>query len=678
MDKNPQVPTVEKKVMEKLGFLTLPTEITRSRRVFAYYLPVACVAIALFLSTVGRSYLSITPFSLFYAAVALAGWYGGLGPALVALVGSIGVISYFILPPYTAFSLGFSDLFNLCIFGIIAFFIVVLIETRRRSTEALREQRELLRVTLASIGDGVIVTDTNEKIVYMNGIAESLTGYSSKEARGRLFTEVFKAINEDTRRPIENIVKKVLFRKAISSFASHVILVDKNSERRIIDDSAAPIFDTTDVIIGVVVVFRDVTEKREEEVRERFLTSVNKKLLSSMDYHETLKSVARLAVPHIADWCAIDVLDEAGRLERLAITHIDSAKVKLARDLQYKFPPDPNAKTGVYHVIKTGKADFYPTITDEMIAQTIKNPEQLRLIRQLGISSAITVPLKVHGKSFGAITFVYAESHKHYDTKDFVFAEELASRAAIIIHNVQLYQQAQKAIASRDQFLSIASHELKTPLTSMILQIQRLLRNIKQQSLATFSFEKMMKMLESVEVQSMRLSQLINDLLNVSLISGGRLELQYEEVDVTTTVRELISRFDEELREKMYKVNITGEKELKILADRLRLEQVIANLVTNAIKYGAGKPIDISIGKKETDAEIIVTDHGIGIPAEQQKSIFNLFERGENAPDNKGFGIGLYIANRIALAHGGKISVESKPNRGSTFILEVPLQPRKS
>lgn len=232
-------------------------------------------------------------------------------------------------------------------------------------------------------------------------------------------------------------------------------------------------------------------------------------------------------------------------------------------------------------------------------------------------------------------------------------------------------------IRSRDEFLSIASHELKTPLTSMLLQTQHALHSIKNVSMAHFSIESLLKMLETVESQTKRLSRMINDLLNVSLITTGNLNLEYEDVHLNTLVGGVIEEFSNRLKRDNIQISFHEEDVIEGSWDRLRLEQAITNLLSNAIRYGEDKPIDVVIKKYYSNVRISVTDHGIGINKSTQKKIFDLFERGVSQDTYKGLGVGLFITRQIVNAHHGELSVSSREGHGSTFMIELPLRPEK-
>ncbi|HEX8922194.1 MAG TPA: PAS domain S-box protein, partial [Pyrinomonadaceae bacterium] len=272
-------------------------------------------------------------------------------------------------------------------------------------------------------------------------------------------------------------------------------------------------------------------EAEDAERRAHYLGEASRVLASTLDYQKTLAQVAQLSVPDLADWCAIDMVGEGGALVRLAVAHTDPAKIEWASELQKRYPVDMNAPQGVPNVLRTGVSELYSDIRDEMLVAAAIDEEHLRIMREIGFTSAMVVPLNVHGRTLGAITFVTAESGRRYGQSDLAFAEDLARRAATAIDNARLYREAQDARRSaeeasrlKDEFLATVSHELRTPLTAM-LGWAHLLRvgHLDEQSSKNA--------IETIERNARSQSQLIDDLLDVSRIITGKLRLDVRQID---------------------------------------------------------------------------------------------------------------------------------------------------
>jgi len=261
---------------------------------------------------------------------------------------------------------------------------------------------------------------------------------------------------------------------------------------------------------------------------------------------------------------------------------------------------------------------------------------------------------------------------RHYTEQDMTFVEELAGRAALAVDNARLYQQAERAVAARDEFVAMATHELRTPLSALDLQLQQLQRQVKQQSL---SLEHLGQGVEKVRQHAQRLSHLLARLLDVSSISKGLLELNYELVDLAELVRELVARYEEMLAAVGCSVQVNASLPVVGKVDRLSLEQVLTNLLTNAMKYAPGKPLELEVRQEAQQALVSVKDHGPGIARETLERIFHRFERASGRHHRESLGLGLYIARQIARAHGGELVVESHLGQGTRFTLRLPTAP---
>jgi PAS domain S-box-containing protein len=569
------------------------------------------------------------------------------------------------------------------------------------SEEGSDKESLRLRAMLASISDGVIAVDLDGCIIFMNAVAEKLTGWQQVDALEQQIEQVFHIKNEKTRAIAPNPLEKVLREGIVQGLANHTILVARDGTERPIDDSGAPIQDENGRAIGAILVFRDITERkltelqnanllereqqarreaeaardaaRAAEVRLTFLAEASRILATSLGYETTLQTVAKLAVPQIADWCAVDLLSDDGSLARLAVEHVDPAKVEWARELQRRNPPDPDSPSGAYGVLRSGKPIFYPQITDEMLVAAAPDSAALELARAIGFSSVITVPLVARGQTFGVLTLVAAESKKNYGAGDVALAEELARRAAVAIDNAKLYQQAQEAIKARDQFLSVASHELRSPLTALRTNAQLIQRRVSATGQVSEKDHQALKMLVS---QTRRLNDMVSAMLDLSRIETGQLSLNKAAVDICALTQQVVGEMRMMLEGRQLDLTMPG-RALIVDGDALRLQQVLLNLLHNADRYDpSGGEIKVVVQEIEGRACLSVIDRGIGIPGAAQARLFQHFYRAPNASTvhATGMGIGLYVVKEIVVLHGGEVSVDSQEGEGSTFTVCLPLE----
>jgi PAS domain S-box-containing protein len=427
-------------------------------------------------------------------------------------------------------------------------------------------------------------------------------------------------------------------------------------------------------IIGTV---SDITDKKVSDERLKFLSDAGALLSSSLDYTLTLKHLAELTVQTLADWCAIDMIEPSSLLPRsLAVAHLDPIKLKWAQEFSRKYPPNWDAQNGAPNVLRTGKSELYPDIPDAMLKLSAVDEDHYKLIMALGIKSAIIVPLKARGKILGVITLIGAESGRRYTQADLKFAEELADRAAIAIDNSRLYLESLQAVKVREDFLSIASHELRTPLTGLSLQLQMLQRMlVKNKKNQNFDPNLAVQKTEVSVKQAKQLGALIDNLLDVTRISSGKVELEKENLDLGELVKESYTRLLEVARAAKSEISLNVHEKIDMYADKLKIHQAITNLISNAIKYGASNPIFIDVKKNKNMAQVIVRDQGIGIAEKDRRRIFDRFERATAHQNISGLGLGLYITEQIAEAHGGTINLKSEFGAGSEFIFELPMNP---
>lgn len=401
--------------------------------------------------------------------------------------------------------------------------------------------------------------------------------------------------------------------------------------------------------------------------RALFLSQASAILGASLVIDDTLRNVAKAAVPDVADWCGVELVGEDGMLRQVAVAHVDPAKVSLAKELRERYPTPQDAPTGAPNVIRSGKSELYTEIPDALLEQGARDAEHLRLLRELGLRSAMIVPISDRGRPVGAISFITAESSARYTTDDLQMAEQLGERASVAIANARLYEQATAAIRLRDDFVSIAGHELRTPLATLSLQMEALLQIKDDTSIAEIRHRG-----TKLAKQVARMSSLADQLLDVSQLSTKRLELAHEHFDLGALAREIVARIVEEVPDARISID-AGEVVGRW--DQARIDQIVTNLVTNALKYGDGKPVSVRVDGNPTDAILTVADQGIGIAAEHQVRIFERFERAVSPRRFGGLGLGLWIVKQLVDAHGGSIGVASTPETGTTFTVMLPRQP---
>ncbi len=446
----------------------------------------------------------------------------------------------------------------------------------------------------------------------------------------------------------------------------------------------------TDKRAFVLAVVRDISdrhqaeEERIERVREQvareesaaaqrrleMLAEASRLLDASLDYEKTLQEVARVAVRTLADWCAVHLVEPDGSMRWLAVAHGDPAKEALARDLQQRYP----ATGGVTRVLRNGVSEVYTSEqSDSDRAARAHDARHLHMLRELDSRAVMIVPLTARGKMLGAVSLISTRPGRSYDATDLAIAEELARRCGQAIENARLHQEAQAAVKARDRFVSIASHELRTPIARVKGYAEMVLAAHTDGDLTD---EMLKRSLTRIDSASDRLTGLVRDLLDVSKISAGNLPLRVRRVDVTDLVREVVGRYQEQLSGSgMLLLDIVGTPR-PVSADPERIEQVLTNLLENAVKYSPdGADLRVRVQPKARGVLLEVQDHGIGLPAEAAERIFDPFSRAANAEHRQitGMGLGLYICRNIVEQHHGRIWARSSgEGSGTTMSVWLP------
>jgi PAS domain S-box-containing protein len=406
-------------------------------------------------------------------------------------------------------------------------------------------------------------------------------------------------------------------------------------------------------ILGTGAVVVDVSEGKRAERSLKFLLEASRALSASLDFQETLRQVAALPVPALADHAAVYVEEPQGAVRRRATAHA----------------VEENGADTLFDQLAGARAlaieEVLQTRTQRLGSTAAAGPGATR--------SLMTLPLVRREQAFGVLCLVNRPG-RVYEPRDLEVADVLAHRASVALENARLYAAQRQAVRLRDDFISVASHELKTPLTALRLQVDGYLRLLGRG--VAVQPAQLGKLASDLDYSVGRLDRLVEDLLDFSRISSGRLDLRIELVDLAEVVREIAERFAPQLAEARCFLGLQPGGPLVGDWDRLRLEQITANLLSNAVKYGAGAPIEVEVAGDDERATLRVRDHGIGIAAEDQGRIFERFERAVSRRSHGGFGLGLWIARRVAHAMGGTIEVQSQAGAGATFTVTLPRRRR--
>jgi PAS domain S-box-containing protein len=489
------------------------------------------------------------------------------------------------------------------------------------ANQARERLLSLLQATIEATADGILVVDRDRKVAIHNQrflsmwrIPSSIAGQRREQALLDFVVDQLEEPEEFTHAVHEHYTRPELESIDLVRFKDGRVFERYSRPQRV-----------ADTVVGRVWSFRDVSERERLLWRALFLSDAGR-LLASLDVEKALDAVAHLAVPYLGDGCAIDLFSEGGPRRLIAVSRDEGA------------PISPN----VHPTVLSGHSISY---------------------RQDSVAY-LGVPLLVKGGMVGAITLC-APPHRKYTQHELELTEELARRAALAIENARLYQRAQDALKAREEFLSVAAHEIRGPVTSLHLAVQTLRKDALPEPVRR-------KMFEVIEREDRRLGQFVEELLDLGRIDAGLLQFQYTEVDLGEVVRDVSLRLGVELARAGSSLSITAGSHVTGSWDRNRMDQVMTNLLSNAIKFGLGKPIEISVHAHQGWATLSVTDHGLGIAREVQDRIFKPFERGVSARHYGGLGLGLHIVKTVVEGMGGRVKVHSVPRAGSTFTVELP------
>ena len=522
------------------------------------------------------------------------------------------------------------------------------ITEQKRLARELAAQQEYFRVTLASIGDGVIASDKEGRVTFMNACAEELTGWLAGEAAGRLLAEVFQIFNEQSRQPVENPADLVMRTGHVVGLANHTVLRARDGSERPIDDSAAPIRDEDGNVIGAVLVFRDVTEARraEEAVAEQ-----------REWFETTLESIGDAVIATDVQGKVVFMNPVAERLTAWkldrALGHGCEEVFKIVNEDSRRPVESPVTRVLAEGVV-VGLANHTILIAADGTEHPIDDsgaPIRNRAGRMIGVVLVF--------RDIGDRRQVESERREVADERERLLNSERAARA-----------EAERANRVKDEFVAMVSHELRTPLNAILGWTQLMLQSTADQDMIARGLDVVSR---NTRVQA----QLVSDLLDVSRITSGKLRLDIEKVDLVSLVCNVVETVQHAADSKRLTIRQEFESDaMPIAGDPARLQQITWNLLWNAIKFTPeGGSVAARVRHCDGGAEITVSDTGVGIRSEVLPHIFERFNQASplRAHGISGLGLGLSIVKHLVELHGGTIRADSAgEGKGATFTVVLP------
>lgn len=536
-----------------------------------------------------------------------------------------------------------------------------------REQEAQRladESLALLDTLFESAPIGIAIIDRELRYVRVNRALADMNFTPAAAHLGRRASELFGALGESWERHWREVMASG------EPQANREVRALVNGEWEYALVSYYPVRDREGAILGIGCVVTSLTERKHTEIGQRVLAVAGSVLAASPDTSH-LGDVIRALFPELAAYGAIHLRDEQGQLQLVAVAHRDAA---LEPQLGALLSPAALASYGSAHPVTRALAEGQP-IRDALVFPALDAEQTARLQP----STALSVPLAARGRFFGALTAAAVEPGRRYSAAELAVIEELARRCAIAIDAAQLYAEAQQAKAAaetavelRDRFISIAAHELKTPLAVLLGNAQLLLRRAEQENTLDARSRRNLAIVVS---QALRLNRLITALLDMSRLESGRLTIARVPLDLREIAQRLADELTPTLTRHVISVEMPEEPVL-VAGDELRLEQVVQNLLHNAIKYSLqGGQVRVTVQRSDGEAVLSVSDQGIGIPSQDLPRLFERYFRASNVETRRitGMGYGLYVVREIVERHGGTITVASMEGQGSTFTVRLPL-----
>jgi PAS domain S-box-containing protein len=522
----------------------------------------------------------------------------------------------------------------------------------------LRDASETRAAMIQASPAAIVLLDEHGIVHAWNSAAERIFGASAADAIG------YKLAAADEHDDTMDTLRRVLAGEEIHGREARRLR--SNGDWFDAEIHAAPIAFSDGRVMCLTMIL-DISQRKRVERGRALIANASSIFARSLDWRTTLDQVVRLPLEHFADFCCIDLLDGDGTMDRVALSRDEAAPGQMIpRRLTL------TEACGASAAIRTGKVQLAHDITDETLRRIARDEAHLRVMRKLAMRSFVSVPLVSGDRVLGALTLTCRT--RNFDELDISIAMELASHTAAAIDNVRLFddlrvarREAEDANRAKDEFLAMLGHELRNPLAPLVTALELMQMRAPEQ----FQRERAV-----IARQVDHLSRLVDDLLDVSRITRGKVELRRERIPLASVASKAIEQTSPLFEQSRHRLTVDVPPDLYVYGDATRLAQIVANLLSNAAKYTpAGGAIEINAKRNAGAIEIAVRDNGVGITADMLPQIFDLFVQAPqpSARTRGGLGLGLTIVKSLVEMHSGTVTAASEgKGKGTVLTIRLP------
>lgn len=647
------------------------------RFVLALLLPLGAVILQAALFAFLQPYV----WFLFYSAVFASSWVGGRRAGLLATVLTTVLVLWFFVPPVYSLVKDPRQYVPAGVFFIMGCIFAVFHDLLRKANEhaaaalaaaeradessrtaELRASEAKFSGVISIAGDAIISVDEDQRITIYNERAQQIFGWAPEQVLGKpLSLLIPERFREGHRQHIRKFAAEPARTRKLGELRG-IFGLRKDGEEFPAEATVSKL--ELEGVWLFTVVLRDITERVRIEKEQELLAEFAAAVATNLDFEETMARIAQLVIRDLAEFCAVDLVEDEGSARRLLLVHSDPAKAEVCRRLARI---SPGRTSLVKEVMATTRPVVVSRMTREFQESIAQSPEHLQALLELDSKSGVLVPMIARGRVLGTLSI----GTRQHSPRDLAFFQDLANRAALALDNARLYETSQKAVQARDNVLGIVAHDLRNPLNILLMQASVL------RSRAPGSDGKSRDPIDVIERSAARMHHLIQDLLDVTRMEAHGFSVEQARVSARQLVSDSLDGQKQLAASAALELRFDVPADLpEVWADRDRLLQVFENLIGNAIKFtGSGGRVTVGAVPHEGGVQFWVHDTGAGISGEDLPHVFDRFWQARKA-NRRGAGLGLPIARGIVEAHGGRIWVESTSGQGSTFFFAIPAAPR--